>query len=108
LALRKGDSSRQVKDYWDAMLDGSARLSVDPWYMPPAVARAEAAWLRGDVDAVQRVAVPALAAALHTDDPWRIGQLACWLKRIDRLPADFDGHVAPPCAAELGGDPHAA
>ena len=108
LALRQGDASPAARDYWDGLVDGSRRLRFEQWYSSVLVARAEGAWLRGDEAALERVALPALASTLRTDDPWRTGQLACWLRRIGRLPADFRGRVAPPCRAELDGNPRAA
>ena len=108
LALRQGDASAAARDYWDGLVSGSTRLRFEQWYSSLWVARAEGAWLRGDDAALERIAVAALAIALRTDDPWRTGQLACWLRRIGRLPAGFSGRVAPPCRAELDGDPRAA
>lgn len=99
--LRRGDADRAVHAYWHALLSGARKHSVEPWCMPVPVARVEAAWWLADADAVERCALPALASALRTDDPWRIGQLACWLHRVGRLPAGFSGRVAPPCEAEL-------
>ena len=108
LALRQGDAGPAARDYWDGLVIGSTQLRFEQWYASLWVARAEGAWLRGDDAALERIAVPALAIALRTDDPWRTGQLACWLRRIGRLPARFAGRVAAPCRAELDGDPRAA
>ena len=106
IGLRRGEPAQDA--YWTEMIRGAWRLSVDPWYAPQAVARAEAAWLRGDADAVVRIASEALPGALRSGERWRIGQLACWLARVDRLPAGFDGVVPEPAAAELAGDARAA
>ena len=46
---------------------------------PLAAARAEAAWLRGDLDQVAAEAVPAYELALSRNDPWILGQLAFWM-----------------------------
>ena len=108
LALRQGEGGAAVRAYWDGMIGGGLRLSVEPWYAPAQVALAEAAWLRGDAHAVERVALAALATAQRNGDPWRTGKLACWLRRVGRLPAGFAGRVAPPCQVELEGDPRAA
>jgi DNA-binding CsgD family transcriptional regulator len=102
IGLRRGDPA--VADYWGAMVAGRRALTVDPWYAPQAVARAEAAWLAGDTDAVAAIAAKALPVAVRSGERWRTGQLACWLRRVDRLPADFDTPVAGPCALELAGD----
>ena len=106
IGLRRGDAAQET--YWSEMLDGSRRLTVDPWYMPQSVARAEAAWLRGDVQLVGRIASQALPGALRSGERWRIGQLACWLARVGALPAGFDASVCEPCAAELAGDARGA
>ena len=113
LALRRGAAQTQTRTqpqtYWREMLAGSRRLGFDPWYAPQSVCCAEAAWLAGDQDAVERVARQALPAALQSGQPWFIGQLLCWLGRIGRLgsvrPAlQLQAPLAPPCAAELAGD----
>lgn len=106
VALRRGDAGDD--SYWDDMLAGRRRLSVDPWYGPQAVALAEAAWLRGDRDALIRVAQAAWPGALRTGERWRIGQLAVWLKRAGRLPEGVDAPVSVPAAAALTGDARGA
>jgi DNA-binding CsgD family transcriptional regulator len=106
IGLRRGEPAHDA--YWREMLDGRRRLSVDPWYAPQAVARAEAAWLRGDADGVARIAGEALPGALRSGERWRIGQTACWLARVGQLPSGFAAPVPEPCAAELAGDPRAA
>jgi DNA-binding CsgD family transcriptional regulator len=104
IALRRGDGADAAAGYWRTLIAGERALSVDPWYAPQAVARAEAAWLAGDPAAVERVASAALPAAIEAEEPWRTGQLACWLARVGALPAGFSQRVAAPCAAELSGD----
>jgi DNA-binding CsgD family transcriptional regulator len=102
LELRRGQASADA--YWSEMLSGDRRLGVDPWYAPPPVACAEAAWLRGADADVERIVRAALPAALLAGERWRIGQLGCWLQRAGRAPVELEGHVAPPCARELAGD----
>jgi DNA-binding CsgD family transcriptional regulator len=102
LRLRLGDV--QARAYWREMVTGQRALSIDPWYTPQAVARAEAAWLEGEHDAVERITRQALPAAMAAEEPWRTGQLACWLRRIGRLPPGFAARVAAPGRAELAGD----
>jgi DNA-binding CsgD family transcriptional regulator/hydroxypyruvate isomerase len=106
IGLRRGEPA--YDDYWSEMLDGRRRLAVDPWYAPHSVARAEAAWLRGDERAVAQIASQALPAAVRSGERWRIGQLACWLARVGGLPAGFDAPVSAPSAAELRGDARGA
>jgi DNA-binding CsgD family transcriptional regulator len=71
------------------------------------VVSAEAAWLRGEHEAVQRLVRAAWPAALRIAEPWRLGQLACWMRRAGGplLPTP---RGAPPCDLELAGRHHEA
>jgi DNA-binding CsgD family transcriptional regulator len=110
VGLRSGADFRGVGGgdalhrYWAEVVDGRRAMSIDPWYAPQAVARVEAAWLAGDDATVARIAAAALPAAIEAEEPWRTGQLGCWLARVQALPAGFGERVAAPCAAELSGD----
>jgi len=106
LNLRRGQPD--VTAALQQLHDSAPRLPLYSWYARPANACAEAAWLQGDSDAVERVANPALAAAIGLGEPWRLGELAVWLKRAGRLPYGFDHPVAHPHALELAGDWRAA
>lgn len=109
ISLRRGQDDAAA--YWRAQLDGSRRLSVDPWYAPQAAATVEAAWLLGDDETAARIAQQALPAALRSGERWRIGQLAVWLRRLGhlgRLPPGFEAPVPPPAAAALTGNARAA
>jgi DNA-binding CsgD family transcriptional regulator len=106
LNLRRGQPD--VTAALQQLHDTAPRLPPYSWYARPANACAEAAWLQGDSDAVERVANPALAAAIGLGEPWRLGELAVWLKRAGRLPCGFDHPVAPPHALELADDWRAA
>ncbi|MEP6502192.1 MAG: AAA family ATPase [Betaproteobacteria bacterium] len=64
---------------------------------PVRCARAEAAWLRGDLAAVAAEAGAALGLAQAKGHPWFAGELATWLRRAGALDA-----VPPSCA-----EPHA-
>lgn len=69
---------------------------------PAAVARAEAAWLHDDADAVRTEVMRAWPLAVRADSSWDVGRLAAWLRRaraLDEVPADAPG----PFAAELSG-----
>jgi DNA-binding CsgD family transcriptional regulator len=69
---------------------------------PVATARAEAAWLRGDLEAVRAEAMRAYPLALQADSRWDVARLAAWLRRAGALnppPVDPPG----PFAAELAG-----
>ena len=106
LALRRGEPDSA--DYWRALIAGERSLSVDPWYAPQAVARAEAAWLRGADAAVAAIADAALPAALRSGERWRIGQLLCWRQRVGAPPTAYSGALPLPCELELAGDWRAA
>lgn len=106
LDLRRGEDRSQA--YWSEMIDGRRALSVDPWYAPQAVARCEAAWLRGADAQVQAIANAACAAALHSGERWRIGQLACWLRRAGGAVPAIALALPAPCRLELDGDARAA
>jgi DNA-binding CsgD family transcriptional regulator len=69
---------------------------------PVAGARAEAAWLAGDADAVRRHTDSALELAVSRGAPWLSGELACWRLRAgvrDERPPETAG----PYGLELAG-----
>jgi DNA-binding CsgD family transcriptional regulator/tetratricopeptide (TPR) repeat protein len=71
-----------------------------------AAARAEAAWLRGDHDAVIDATERALALALELESWRHLGCLGVWRRRVgDQI--ELPG-AAEPYALELAGDPGAA
>jgi DNA-binding CsgD family transcriptional regulator len=112
LRLRRGEHgaqpARALREYWRALLNGQAGPRPWPWYAPVPVAALEAAWLLGDRAALQRWARRELPHAVAAGEPWRSGQIAVWLRRIDALPALPDIPLASPCEAELRGDLDAA
>lgn len=97
---------------------GAAELLDEAWRLaerteelqrlaPVALARAEAAWLAGNPEAVAGAARSTYELTLRKDSPWYRGQLAVWLTRtgaLNQVPDD----VPEPCALELRGDPVAA
>ncbi|WP_284618406.1 ATP-binding protein [Aquabacterium humicola] len=104
LALRRGQpAAPAVRTYWIDALAGRRGPDPAPWYAPLAPAAAEAAWLLGQRDGLLRIVHAAWAPSLATGEPWRCGQLAVWLRRLDALEALPAFDVAPPCAAELAG-----
>jgi ATP/maltotriose-dependent transcriptional regulator MalT len=76
---------------------------------PVAVARAEAAWLEGDRDGVERATTSALALARLRRAPWVVAELASWRRRasiVDQLPVR---ETTGPYSLELAGEcSHAA
>ena len=81
---------------------------------PVATARAEAAWLEGDRDAVSEATEEPLALACERTSFWLIGELGAWRQRaglhggIPTEAADVEGFRALPYARQLAGDPKAA
>jgi DNA-binding CsgD family transcriptional regulator/tetratricopeptide (TPR) repeat protein len=70
---------------------------------PAAIARAEAAWLAGDRDAVLAVTEHPFRLALETGDLRAVGELGLWRRRTgsgDAVPAQ----AAEPYASQLAGD----
>ena len=67
----------------------------------PAVStRCEAAWISGDVDTCEAVALQAWATAGSADCPWNRGAVATWLPADVVVPVE---PLAPPFAAERAG-----
>jgi DNA-binding CsgD family transcriptional regulator len=69
---------------------------------PVRAARAEAAWLAGDLDLTREEAGAAFEAALSGSDPWMLGELAFWLWRargLDEAPEN----AAVPYVLLIGG-----
>jgi DNA-binding CsgD family transcriptional regulator len=98
---RRGDP-----DVW-ALLDGALALAEPSGELqrigPATTARAEAAWLEGDREAVRKETDAALELAIRRRSRWTIGELACWRRRAgveDEIPEP----VAEPYAAELAGE----
>ncbi|MFN8196016.1 MAG: AAA family ATPase [Nocardioidaceae bacterium] len=68
---------------------------------PTVLARGEAAWIAGDLDAAAGLALAAWPTAESADCPWNRGMVATWLPAD--VPVDL-GSLAPPYAAERAGD----
>lgn len=69
---------------------------------PVRAARAEAAWLRGDLAACDAEARAALVLAQQRRHPWFIGELAAWCWRAGTL-HEVPEHCAEPYALEIAG-----
>jgi DNA-binding CsgD family transcriptional regulator/tetratricopeptide (TPR) repeat protein len=69
---------------------------------PVRAARAEAAWLRGDLTACDAEARAALTLALQRRHPWFIGELAAWCWRAGTL-HEVPENCAEPYALEITG-----
>jgi DNA-binding CsgD family transcriptional regulator/tetratricopeptide (TPR) repeat protein len=70
---------------------------------PVAAARAEAAWLRGDADAVAEVTHEALELASARRSAWLSGELAAWRSRAG-LDVEKPTRAAEPYALQLAGE----
>lgn len=68
-----------------------------------AVARAEAAWLRGRPEIVAQEIQQALVLAVQAGEPWPVAELLCWMRRLG---LDADAPLtgdAGPFSLELAG-----
>jgi len=74
-----------------------------PRIAPVAAARAEAAWLAGDREAVGTATEGAFELALQRGSAWPIGELAYWRWRAG-LDVEVTKAAAEPYAAEIAGD----
>jgi DNA-binding CsgD family transcriptional regulator/tetratricopeptide (TPR) repeat protein len=105
LAARRGDPSA------GATLDEAWERAVETQELqrlaPAAAARAEHAWLDGDLEATAAIARPAYELADELDDPWARAELAFWLWRAG-APAPPREDDPRPYAASIAGDWRAA
>jgi ATP/maltotriose-dependent transcriptional regulator MalT len=99
--LRRGDPGA------DALLDEALQLALPTGELNRVgrvcAARAEQAWLRGDIEAAAREAGIGLAQVADHAAPWIKGELLMWKSRsqpIDQLPED----IALPYKLMIGGD----
>jgi tetratricopeptide (TPR) repeat protein len=77
------------------------------WVGPIAAARAEHAWLHGDLDRVGQEAAHAFPLAVEAAHPWLAGELAFWLQ-LAGTPPPVPAAVAEPYRLLLAGDWRAA
>ncbi|HEY7604694.1 MAG TPA: AAA family ATPase [Gaiellaceae bacterium] len=101
LRARRGDSV-------DDVLDEALELSRPGGHLQRLghvhAARAEAAWLAGDVARTAAEAQAAYPLALEKRHLWFAGELAYWLRKADALDA-APGWIAEPYRAQLEGRP---
>jgi DNA-binding CsgD family transcriptional regulator len=105
LRARRGDPGQweALEEAW-ALAEPTGEL---PRVGPVAAARAEAAWLEGDRDAVDDATAGALSLALERKGSWLVGELAVWRRRAG-LDGEIPARAAKPYALELAGDWRAA
>jgi DNA-binding CsgD family transcriptional regulator/tetratricopeptide (TPR) repeat protein len=105
LRARRGDPGQwaALDEAW-ALAEPTGEL---PRLGPVAAARAEAAWLEGDRDAVGKATEGVLELAVERNAAWLAGELAVW-----RWRAGLDGEIPPetaePYALQLAADPTGA
>jgi DNA-binding CsgD family transcriptional regulator/tetratricopeptide (TPR) repeat protein len=104
IAARRGDRETAWANL-DTARDLAVRVEEPQCLMPCHVARAEAHWLTGDLEAAR---VELRAALPFTDrvDPWMRGSIATWCARLGVEPCP--GVVCEPFASLLAGDVDAA
>jgi DNA-binding CsgD family transcriptional regulator len=98
--VRRGDPGAvEALDEADAYAEPSSELQR---LEPVAAARAESAWLEGDMDGVLAATESAFELARELRSAWVVGELACWRRRAGR--DESPEGAAEPYALELGGD----
>jgi DNA-binding CsgD family transcriptional regulator len=96
---RRGDPGAQL--LLDDARELAERTGEFQRIAPVAAARAEAAWLRGDVKAAASEAEKALLMSEHLDEPWARGDLAIWMWRSGA--SGFSGAIAEPYRLQIDG-----
>jgi DNA-binding CsgD family transcriptional regulator/tetratricopeptide (TPR) repeat protein len=101
VGVRRGDpTAAALLDEARALAAGTGELQR---VAPVAAARAEAAWLAGDVEGVKREARFVFEMAKRGDDPWICGEFSFWLWRAGGAPTS-DETIAEPYALQMRGD----
>jgi DNA-binding CsgD family transcriptional regulator/tetratricopeptide (TPR) repeat protein len=90
---RRGDPGAQA--LLDEALEQARRSNEFQRIAPVAAARAEAAWLRGDLAAVAREAKAAFEMSEGKNEPWMRGELAMWMWRAGALAEPVKGIAEP-------------
>ncbi len=105
LRARRGDAGA-----WEALdeaLEVARRAGELPRLVPVAAARAELAWLEGDLARTRREAEAVLPAALRSGRAWYVGELALWALRGGASPVS-GVPIARPYELQLKGEWRAA
>jgi DNA-binding CsgD family transcriptional regulator/tetratricopeptide (TPR) repeat protein len=105
LRARRGDPGQwaALDEAW-ALAEPTGEL---PRLGPVAAARAEAAWLDGDRDAVGKATEGVLELAVERKAVWLAGELAVWRWRAG-LDREIQSETAKPHALQLAADPAGA
>jgi DNA-binding CsgD family transcriptional regulator/tetratricopeptide (TPR) repeat protein len=101
LRARRGDP-----DVWP-VLDEALALARQAQHLqrlwPVAAARAEAAWLAGDLDAERELVDEVSAVAAELEYPWAVGELGFWQWRAGRLTGPPPAVAAEPFRLHMAG-----
>lgn len=99
-AFRSGrpEARSWLEETWELGLSNDEAF----WLLQIATAAAEGAWLSADPTLVDARVHQAYERG-RTDDPWKRGELACWLSRLGH-PVDLDPDLAEPFSLELAGE----
>ena len=91
----------------DTLLDEAQSLALPTGELqriaPVAVARAEVAWYRGDLQRVAHETTVGLSALTGHQDPWIAGELSCWARRAS-LPCEVSAEWPDPYVSTARGD----
>jgi DNA-binding CsgD family transcriptional regulator len=103
--LRQDDqrASTALEQAWQLATSNGER----GWSLRVAIVSAEAAWLAGRADALDRRAIDVAASQPDDDDVWLRAELLVWLDRLD-VPGRRPASVPRPYALELNGEHDAA
>jgi DNA-binding CsgD family transcriptional regulator/tetratricopeptide (TPR) repeat protein len=106
LRAREGDDSG-ARELFDEALGLTGPGGVFQRVVATRAARAEAAWLAGDVEAVLEEASDAVEAALEKRHPWLAGELLYWHWKSG-VPVDPPVWLAEPFGLQIAGHARAA
>jgi DNA-binding CsgD family transcriptional regulator len=110
LVLGRVRARRGAPEAWE-VLDDALALAADTGELqrigPVSAARAEAAWLAGELARAGDEVRPAFEMAVHQRHHWMIGELGFWLWRAGGAP-DPTAHAAPPYVLQMQGQARAA
>jgi ATP/maltotriose-dependent transcriptional regulator MalT len=101
LRARRGDP-----EVWPALDEALSLANVGELLAasePVAAARAEAAWLAGDVEGVKRETAATFALAQRCRSRWVVAELAAWRRRVGLDDQLSDDETAGPYALEVAG-----
>ena len=99
IAARRGEGV-----VWERLNEGAesgARVAEPEWIAKPALARAEAAWLEGNLE-LARSEIERIVPVIEYVDPWQRGAVAVWFRRLG-VPYDADGAIDEPHRLSLEG-----